>query len=108
MDQPWYCQGFNIFSPGTVYLEEKTRPSQVLSTSSDVSVKVGVEDRPLLGNRQLWPSQLFGPFETSPSDVDDDPTRFFKRIVDGDEDSNRCDRFGEVSISRWFRYSGWV
>ena len=44
----------SFFSPGTVYLEEKTRPSQPLSTSSDVSVKLEVED----GSSQL--------FETSP------------------------------------------
>ena len=47
----------SFFSPGTVYLEEKTRPSQPLSTSSDVSVKLEVEDRKL-GSSQL--------FETSP------------------------------------------
>ena len=37
-----------------------------LSTSSDVSVRVEVEDRPLLEYRNLWPSQLFIPIETSP------------------------------------------
>ena len=46
-------------SPGTVYLEEKERPSQDLSISSDVSVRAEVEDGPLIGNRKLWPSQPF-------------------------------------------------
>jgi len=44
VDQPQYCQGFNKFFPGTVYLEGETRPSQPLSTSSEVSVKLEVED----------------------------------------------------------------
>ncbi|KIJ99822.1 hypothetical protein K443DRAFT_679654 [Laccaria amethystina LaAM-08-1] len=81
---------------GTVYLEEKTRPSQHLSTSSDVSVKVDGKDSPLLGNRKVWPSQLFDSFETSPSDMEVD-SRSFKKTVDGDEDikSNTCHGSGE-------------
>ena len=50
-----------FFLPGAVYLEEKARPSQELSTSPDVSVTAEVEDCPLLGNRELSPSQFFDP-----------------------------------------------
>ena len=50
-----------FFLPGAVYLEEKARPSQELSTSSDVSVRAEVEDCPLLGNRELSPSQFLDP-----------------------------------------------
>ena len=47
-----------FFSAGTVYLEEKARPSQDLGTS-DISVRAEVEDGPLLRNRNLSPLQLF-------------------------------------------------
>ena len=47
-----------FFSAGTVYLEEKARLSQDLSTSSDVSVRAEVEDGSLLGARKLWLSKL--------------------------------------------------
>ena len=88
------CQGFNIFSPGNVYLEEKARPSQDLSTSSDVSVKLEVE------NRNLGPSQNFDPFETSPSDMEAESTQSFKTTVDGDKHikSNTYHRSDEASI----------
>ena len=100
---------FDIFSPGTVYLEEKARPFQHLSTSSDVSVKLEVEDLPLFEDRKPGPSQLFGSFETSPSDMEVDFPQSFKNIVDGDEDikPNTYHHFGEASI-QMFRRSGWV
>ena len=85
----------------TVYLEEKARPSQHLSTPADsVTIEVEVEDRPLAGNRKLWPSQFFDSFETSPSDMDDDSPCSFKKAVDGDEDikTNTCHGSGEASI----------
>ena len=50
-----------FFLPGAVYLEEKARPSQEPSTSSDVSVRAEVEDCPLVGNRELSPSQFLDP-----------------------------------------------
>ena len=58
---------FNKIFPGTVYLEGETKPSQHVSTSSDVSVKLEVEDR------KRGPSQLSDSFETSPSDLQVDP-----------------------------------
>jgi len=69
-----------------------------MSTSSDVSVRAEVED--LLGNRKLWPSQLFDPFETFPSGMEVDSPRSFKKIVDGNENikSNIYHGFGEASI----------
>jgi len=89
----------HLFS-GTVYLEGKARPSQDLSTSSDVSVRAEVEDHPLLGNRKLWPSQLFDPFETSSSDMEVDFPLCFKKTVDGAENikPNAYHGFGEASI----------
>ena len=88
------------FLPGTVYLEEKARLCQDLSTSSDVSVIAEVKDRPLLGNRKLRPSQVFDPFETSPSDMEVDSPRSFKKTIDEDEDikSHTCHGSGEASI----------
>ena len=74
------------------------------------------EDRPLLENRRLWPSQHFDPFQTSPSGMEvdspsgmefDSPSgmevdfpSFFKKFFDGDEDvkSNICHGSGEASI----------
>ena len=58
-----------FFSPGTVYLEEKTKPSQDLSTLSDVSVKSEVEDK------KPESSQLSDSFKTSPSDTQVDSPR---------------------------------
>ena len=88
------------FPPGTVYLEEKARPSQDPSTSSDVYVGAEVEDLPLLGNRKLLPSQIFHPVETSPSDMEVDSPRSFKKTVDGNEDiqSHTCHGSDEASI----------
>ena len=82
------------FSPGTVYLEEKTRPCQHLSTSSDVSVKLEVEDR------EQGPSQLLNSLKVAPSEMEVDSPGFFKKIVDGNEDikPNTCNGFGEASI----------
>ena len=85
------------FSPGTVYLEEKTRPSQHLSTSSDVSVKVEVEDRLLVGNRKLWTSQIFRSSETFPSDVKVDSPRSLEKTVDGDEDMEPNTYYGSAA-----------
>ena len=81
------------FLPGTVYLEEKARPSQGLSTSSDVSVRAEVEDRPLLGKRKLWPSQL--------SNMKDNSPPFFKKSVDDSGDDNKSSKYhypSEASI----------
>ena len=64
-----------FFSPGTVYLEEKTKPSQDLSTLSDVSVKSEVEDR------KPGSSQLSDFFKASSSDTQVDSPRSKK---------NRC------------------
>ena len=88
------------FPPGTVYLEEKARPSQDPSTSSDVSVGAEVEDLPLLGNQKFWPSQNFHSIETSPSDMEVDAPRPFKKTVGGNEDiqSHTCHGSGEASI----------
>ena len=89
----------STFSPGTVYLEEKT-PSQHLSTSSDVSVKLEVEDLPLFDDRKPGPSQLFDSFEVSPSDMEVDSPGSFKKIADGNEDIKPNTYFGfrEASI----------
>ena len=89
-----------FFSPGTVYLEEKARPSQDRRTSSNISVKLEVEDLPLFEDRKPGPSQLFGSFETTPSDMEVDSPRSFKKLVDGDEDikPNTYHDFAEASI----------
>ena len=89
-----------FFPLGTVYLEEKARPSQELSTSSNVSVRAEVQDRALLGTRKLWPLQLFDSFETFPSDMAVDAPRSFKKTIDDDEDikSHTCHGSGEASI----------
>ena len=78
--------------PGAVYLEEKTRPSQHLSSSSDVSVKLEVEDPPLFEDRKLGPSRLFDPFDISPSDMQVDSPRSKKIVDNGDGDikPNKC------------------
>ena len=75
-------------------------PSQHLSTSSDVTVKLEVEDLPLFEDRKPGPSQLFGSFEASPSEMEVDSPRSFKKMVDGDEDIklNTYHDFGEASI----------
>ena len=90
----------STFSPGTVYLEGKARPSQDLSTSSEVSVKLEVEDFPLFEDRKSGPSQLFGSIETSLSDMKVNSPQSFKKIVDGGEDikPNTYHDFGEASI----------
>ena len=75
--------------PGAVYLEEKTRPSQHLSTSSDVSVKLEVEDLPLFEDRKPGPSQLFNSFEISTSDMQVDNG-------DGDIKPKKCHDSDEV------------
>ena len=67
-----------FFLPGAVYLEEKARPSQELSTSSDVSVRAEVEDCPLPGNRKLSPSQFFNPFISMASLNESDNHRRFQ------------------------------
>ena len=87
------------FPPGTVYLEEKAIPSQDSSTS-DVSVGADVKDLPLLGNRKFWPSLLFHPTETSPSDMGVDAARSFKKTVGWNEviQSHTCHSSSEASI----------
>jgi len=91
-----------FFSPGAVYLEEKTRPSQHLSTSSDVSVKLEVEDR------KPGPSQLFDSFEISPSDMQVDSPRSKKIFDNGDGDikPNKCHDSDEVGI--WMALLLWT
>ena len=58
------------------------------------------QDRPLVGNRRLWPSQHFDPFETSPSGMEADSPSSFKKTVDEDEviKSCTCQGSGEASI----------
>ena len=94
------CQGFNIFSSGTVYLEEKARPSQDLSTLPGVSATAEVKARALLGNRELRPLLPFHHLETSPSNMEADSARSFKKTVDGDENVkfHTCHGSGEASI----------
>ena len=74
--------------------------SRHLSTSSDVSVKLEVEDLPLFDDRKPGPSQLLGSFEASPSEMEVDSPLSFKKIFDGGEDSklNTYHDFGEASI----------
>ena len=86
--------------PGTVYLEEKTMPSQHLGISYDLSVELEVEDLPLFEDRKPGPSRLFGSFEASPSEMEVDSPLSFKKIFDGGEDSklNTYHDFGEASI----------
>ena len=86
------------FIPGTVYLEEKIKPSQHLSSSSDVSVKSEVEDPPLFEDRKPGPSQLFYPFDLSPSDMQVDSPRSKKIVDNGDGDikPNKCHDSDEV------------
>ena len=88
------------FSPGNIYLEENTKPSQHLNPSSDVSVKLEVEDLPFFEDRKPEPSQQFGSFETSLSDMEVDSHRSVKKILDGDEDikPNTYHDPGEASI----------
>ena len=75
-------------------------PSQHLSTSPDVSVKLEVEDFSPFEDRIPGPLQLFGSFEASPSEMEVDSPRSFKKIVDGDEDIklNTYHDFSEASI----------
>ena len=84
------------FFPGTVYLEEKTRPSQHLSTSSDVSFKSEVEDLRLFEDRKRGPSQLFNSLEISPSGMQADPQ--CKKIVDNGDGPNICHDSSGVGI----------
>ena len=88
------------FFIGTVYLEEKTRPSQDLSTLSDVSVKLEVKDLPLFEDRKPGLSQLFDSFETSPSDMQVDSPRSPKIFDNGDGDikPHKCHDSDEVGI----------
>ena len=89
------------FFPGTVYLEEKIKPSQHLSSSSDVSVKLEVEDPPLFVDRKPGPSQLFDPFDISPAMQVDSP--WSKKIVDngdGDIKPKKCHDSDEVGTWR--------
>ena len=97
---------FNISFPGTVYLEEKTRISQHSNTSSDVSVKLEVEDLPLFEDKRLGFSQIFDAFEISPSDMQVDSPRSKKIVdnVDGDIKPNKCHDSDEVS--GWLCCSG--
>ena len=88
----------STFFAGTVYLEEKIKPLQHLSSSSDVSVKLEVEDLPLFEDRKPGPSQLFDPFDISPSDMQVDSPRSKKILDDGDGDikPNNCHDSDEV------------
>ena len=88
------------FFIGTVYLEEKTRPSQDLSTLSDVSVKLEVKDLPLFEDRKPGLSQLFDSFEISPSDMQVDSPRSPKILDNGDGDikPHKCHDSDEVGI----------
>ena len=87
------------FFPGTVYLEEKTRPSQHISTSSDVPVKLEVEDLPLFEDQKPGFLQLFDTMEISPSEVQVDSIRFKKIVDNGDGDikPHKCPDSDEVS-----------
>ena len=88
------------FPPGTVHLEEKTRPCQHLSTSPDVSVKIEFEDLPLFEDRKPGPSQLLNSFEMSPSDMQVDSPRY-KKIVDnggGEIKPKKCHDHDTVGI----------
>ena len=97
----------SAFPPGTVHLEEKTRPCQHLRTSSDVSVKLEVEDLPLFEDRKPGPSQLFKSFEMSPSDMQVDSR--YKKIVDnggGEIKPKKCHDSDEVGI--WMALLFWT
>ncbi|EDR00406.1 uncharacterized protein LACBIDRAFT_295784 [Laccaria bicolor S238N-H82] len=77
---------------GTVYLEEKTRPSQHPSRLPDVSGKLEVEVFPLFEDRQPGPSQLSDSPEISSLDVQVD-SPWSKKVVDngdGDIKPKKC------------------
>ena len=79
--------------------KRENKPSHHVSTSSDVSVKLEVEDR------KPGPSQLFHSFN---SDMQVDSPRS-ENIVDNGDDaikSNQCDGYSEVGI--WIALLLWM
>ena len=86
----WCCHSSHNFSLGAVYLQEKLRSSQRLSTSSLVSVKLENEDRVLLEDRNSGPPH-FRPFDIS----------LLKPKVEDWDDDTKLDEyrdFGKASI----------